>query len=155
MIQRIQSLYLLLASLLMLAVCFFPILWVKVGETGFYTLIFWGVEAKAAEPYSMSLSQGVLAALTVLSVYAPFRTLLAFKNRRRQMRWALCSTVLILAQLTMIGITTYLLTEAFAQTSVSPNWTLLLPPGAVCLCVLAYRAIKRDDNKIRSIDRIR
>lgn len=155
MIQRIQTVYLLLATILMGLTFLFPLLWVNVPPTAFYALTVFGVEAKAAEPYGMTFDQGLLLASTILAVYAPLRTTFSYGNRRRQMRWVVYSVLIVILQLLAVAFSAYMLMKTLPQASFTPNWVLLLPIGAIALCILAYRAIRRDDEKIRSIDRIR
>ena len=135
MIQRIQTLYLLISALLLQSVWFLP----------------W-MERASEDPNQFAYLAAALLTVGVLVVntIAIFR----FNAREQQIRIAQIATILLGALLatqlgvlfTLGGIGTYLLDEA-----ISPFLTLT----SLLLNVMALRSIRSDIQKVRSMDRIR
>ena len=126
MIQRIQSLFLLICSLINLEYC--------------YHLYFVDTLDK--------LISGVIVLLfpLIISIIS-FYTIFKYKNRQTQ--FVLNRFSIILCFL-FVGILVFM----FDIIS-SFEWINLVPLFSIVLLVLANRAIKKDDDLIRSIDRIR
>ena len=126
MIQRIKSLFLLICSLINLVYC--------------YHLYFVDTLDK--------LISGVVVLLfpLIISIIS-FYTIFKYKNRQTQ--FVLNRFSIILCFL-FVGILIFM----FDIIS-SFEWINLVPLFSIVLLVLANRAIKKDDDLIRSIDRIR
>ena len=152
MIQRIQTLYLLIVAGLMAAMCFVPFAtFLHGGE--FLRQTVWGIasDSEAAETVIPTLPMGIL---TVLSALLPLVILFLYKKRGIQMR--LCMVELIL----LLGVAAYLvmfllrsgseLSDAIAFSVVD-----LFPVLAMILTFMAFRRIMRDEILVKSLDRIR
>ncbi len=149
--QRVQTVYLVLAVILPALCCMMPLAVFVPREMGFpgvmYSLaLIDGNGAVAA------LSPVILFALAVLSEIALLFALFSFKNRRRQMR--LCTTA---ACLQILWIAAYI---ALAVTlrgdsifRIKP--AAFFPLAAVALTLLARKMIKKDDELVKSVDRLR
>lgn len=154
MIQRIQTVYLFLAAVLILIVHFSPIAHVHVGQ-GFYTLTSFGVEASGVGEFGGSnvwcwlgtACNVVACALVVLALFG-------YKNRVGQMRRCVFAILAIMAYYVFVGVEVWMLNDA---TGVFPDLGLIgqCPFIALVLIFLAGRAIKRDEDLVRSMDRIR
>ena len=138
-IQRWQTLFLLIAVALMGIFCCTP--WATLAAEG-------SIEATpiflAHAPVLLVLNI-VIAALLFISIFL-------FKNLRRQMTVTLLSMILICASLVTCGLTLYV---AFPGASLI--WTggvLLLLVALVCV-VFAYRFMKKDRKLLSSYDRLR
>ncbi|WP_338790288.1 DUF4293 domain-containing protein [Bernardetia sp. Wsw4-3y2] len=155
MIQRIQSIFLLMVSILMGLTVFLPI-WGKVDGTN-------KIEMNAIEMIQTSAGETVMQQTTVyLAVIAGLTAILAlwnifnFKNRRFQMKIALFCTLLIAA---FIGIATFITFQA--QDIFSPEvggtmaYGYYLPVAAILFNWLSVRFIKKDEDMVRSADRLR
>ncbi len=135
MIQRIQTLYLLGSSLLLLPLWFLP--WME----------------RASEDPSPIISV-TATVLTLLAVIANIVAVFRFADRERQYQITKAALTVLVALLavqlgvlfTLGGIGSYLLDEA-----ISPASTFL----AIVLNAFAVRAIRSDIEKVRSMDRIR
>lgn len=154
MIQRIQTLYLFIAAVLVLIVNFFPVAHVHVGQ-GFYTLSSLGVEASGVEPFGgSSVWMWVGTAFNVLAFVLAGMALFGYKNRIAQMRRCIFAILAIVAYYIFLSVEVWSLNNL---TGVFPDLSLWgeCPLIAIIFIFLAGRAIKRDEDLVRSMDRIR
>lgn len=152
MIQRIQSVYLLLAGLIPAICIFIPLARFSVGE-GYYTMYSFKYDVVGLSSTTTGHPWGVLTFLLlagVLSIY----TIFCFKNRKRQM--LLCKTVVVSHILFYVAYVAYSVVFA-SRTGADfcPVWLAALPLLSLVFATLAGKAVKRDDDLIKSADRIR
>lgn len=157
MIQRIQSVYLLLAVIFPIGILFAPIArfytekadeWVTLTALGYQAI---QMEHSANLPYGFPY--GVLF-FTVLAVLLPFYAIFGYKNRRKQMRRV--NLVLLVQVLWYATYAAYAI--AFAQrTGLTYHFEAcaLLPLLAIVCTVMAKRGIRKDEALVRAADRIR
>jgi hypothetical protein len=157
MIQRKQTLYLLLASLLALSTWLAPVATYQTpGDT--YELMTYGLfttdgvempDAGPRMPFSI--------VLTILGA-ALFAAIFMYSNRKRQMRFVRGTYLLILAIIAFMFIT-----DNSVQSYLGPAGRLehqygisfILPVISLILTFMADRAIKADEALVRSMDRLR
>ncbi|MCF8258629.1 MAG: DUF4293 domain-containing protein [Flavobacteriales bacterium] len=155
MIQRIQSVYLIIAILLlampmMLRMALFT---VQVPE-GAYKLYPANVLFNGQEVLSTIVVLASITMSVMLLVYA----IMQFKNRGFQMNLIKVS---ILSQLSfLVAVFFYLdkvksLAESATEPAISYSPLLSAPVVAVFFCMLAIRSIKKDEALVRSADRLR
>lgn len=144
MLQRIQTLYLLIITGLMTALCFVPMAtYSSNGEDGVLVAFdFWWI--------------GVLFALTALLAFV---IIWLYKNRLTQVRLLFVEIVLLVgAQIFSlwysIGITREVAAAGGANMS-SISTPTFFPLVCIILAWLAIRAIWKDERLVRSLDRIR
>lgn len=152
MIQRIQTLYLLVVTALMACTLFLPIAHF-VTETGTsHTLYAFSFEGVVGSTWVLGL---VLALATAL----PFVTIFLFKLRKIQVGLCAAEVVLLLGALAFIGIYYWaIMPEVFASVGIATKsfgWAAILPLLAIIPTLLAARAIFKDEILVRSLDRIR
>ena len=156
MIQRIQTLYLLAATVLM-AIAFFAPLATFGTTEGLSTLYAHElVDANgvsATNPYYLNF-------LVLLAMVLPFGTIFRYKRRLTQIRWCVVEMVLLVGVVVMLGLYCYRFYTLFSEASpellaVSFKVTLLCPLAALFFTWLAMRAIFRDEMLVRAADRIR
>ncbi len=157
MIQRIQSIYLLLAAGLMTAVLFLPLAVMGGGEDA-ARLTANGLSTGTVESMSVLTPAPLAMILLALCAALPLVTIFLFKKRRLQMTLCRIEMVLLLvAQLTVA----YMLWQARGMVEalgVEPmNFALtdVFPLVALIFTWLALRGIRRDEELVRSLDRIR
>lgn len=135
MIQRIQSVFLLLAALLNETGPFYCALW-NTGERWF-----WASDAPLL--LSLFLASGGIALLS----------LFLFKTRKWQFVLNRLNAGL---NLLLLGLLVYELLQLPAGIEGSEKGIgLAIPLLSIALLVLANRGIKRDEDRVRSVDRIR
>lgn len=151
MIQRIQTVYLALAVILLVLCCCMPLATFEPAGMGKPSVMYSLVIISGAGEITSFLP----AALFVVVVFAELVSVFAimgYRNRRRQMR--LCRLAVILELLWLAG-------YAGEFFSVGDGFTprvclaASFPIIAIILTVMARIAIRKDDNLVRSADRLR
>lgn len=167
MLQRIQSLFLLLALLVNVAIILVPA-WQFTQGKDLESITALGVAADFAEPatdqsrmffeHTDSTKQIVhiaFFALLSLATIGLVVVILGFNDRMRQKRLAYAAILLIMLEIgALIGLST--LGPVFVQgNNASPALGFALPIVSIILIWLAIRRIQKDEDLVKSIDRIR
>ena len=158
MIQRVQSIYLLLAAIMAIFTFFLPYAHfyggdVKVAEYAMFGVF--NVQSDILE------SSGVFAfpvwVLGALAVIVPFVAIFLFKNRPLQYRIARLSYMvnLIYVVYLFFAIDRILATIFEAEMRTLYHIGFYMPVAAVVMSCLAVRGIKKDEKLVKSLDRIR
>ncbi len=153
MIQRIQTVYLLIATILMAITIFTPIAQFFDG-TQEYTLSAFALKDAAGAVAQPAIYMGILL---VLATLLPFVVIFLFKNRQLQIRLCAAEIVLLVGSLVVMGIYYYLSHRIFdaANGIISIKVGIVMPILAIVFVALAIRSIFRDEVLVRSLDRIR
>ena len=144
MIQRIQSIYIILVIACLGAMFFFP--FATIGEL-VYDLNGAGGNDEFL-PFPMA---GIVIGLIALSIFSLF----SFKVRNRQLVLGRISYLLILAMVVCVYLSISKLQEAEGVDMVSYGVSTYLPVVSLVIQFLANRAIKNDDELVKSLDRLR
>ena len=165
MIQRIQTVYLLLAAALMATFLFCPIAQFDTPD-GLYSFTSQGVSTVMAEPAApeadatvtqtsvFTSAWGVFVlgiVIAVLSLVAIF----LYRNRPNQARVCMINAFFMVTFYIIIFLSGYTFQHDLAATHTSWSAYLAMPFVALVLDILAYRAINKDEQLVRSMDRIR
>lgn len=153
MIQRIQTIYLLLATILCIGCLSTPIAHLLTIE-GTETVDMYNLWLVSAEKEHMFYFCPVLMALLVIATAVTFFDIWLYKRRTLQMRLATFSIILLVCWYIAYGIISRLLVAELTA-SWRPHWTAALPAAALILLCLAYRGIRHDEKLVRSLDRLR
>ena len=164
MIQRVQTLFLLGVIICMALVVVFPI-WEKMDETGTikYALdaFYWQefqLEEAATEEWNISASKPTyyLAGIGALVCLVALFSIFQFKKRMTQVKLGALNAFLMMAY---IALATYFIYQGENQIGSDSRGTFMagyfLPLGAMILNSMANRFIKKDEDLVRSVDRIR
>ena len=155
MIQRIQTLYLLAATILMAVTLFAPLMSVGTEEGVTILYAYKLVDAQG----EVIFSPWHLALLVALTALLPFGIIFRYKHRLAQIRFCIVEMVLLVGMMVMAGFYCYRLYSLFDETyevlACSFRWPLLCPLAALLLTWLASRAIFKDEMLVRAADRIR
>jgi hypothetical protein len=136
MIQRIQSVYLLVVILLAGVLPFWLNLWTDAG----------GMEVYARQELLISIGFYTSAALALFA-------LLSFKNRKNQF---VLNRFNMLLNLFLLGFFVYQSLNLSGETSVSEKGIgMLIPVFSIVFLVIANKAIKKDEDLVKSVDRLR
>lgn len=152
MIQRIQTLYLLIAAAFMAVALFSPLAVFNVGNEEF-TLSAFSLSGTVESRSTLWL--GILLAA---SAVLPLVTLFLFKRRQLQIRLCAVELVLLVGSLVFIGIYYWLSNRMFTDLDTTHQRLALgalMPLLSAIVVWLAMRAIFRDEVLVRSLDRIR
>lgn len=141
MIQRIQTVYLVLGALALLALALFD--------------LFWNSHAAETLPWFLPLLLIFWAVAIALGLVAVF----LYKNRKRQERIVFAGQLATLGLMVVLYGGLYLGDELLVATAEGTDASrlllLLLPVIAYILFYLSRRAIRSDIELVRSMDRLR
>ncbi len=155
MIQRIQSIYLLLAGILS-AIAFFTPLANFSKESAscvMYTTSFTPYGDTTSISQLPALPWGVLV-FSLLCVVLPLYCICKYKDRKRQMK--LCFITIIAYVVYYAAYISYCFAIAHDNgATMTPTLYIVLPFFAFLAVVMARKAIKHDEEKVRAADRIR
>lgn len=154
MIQRIQTVYLILAGVLTGILFFVPFAEIAGKEGHIYQFDVHGIYLEGVQKPEIVFSSFPVVILLIMNILMIFSAISLFKNRILQMK---LSRICILIQLGLGGVI-YFSAWSFAnQLSgiLSPANFIVIPVVAAVLIYLAFRSIKKDESLVRSIDRIR
>ncbi len=154
MIQRIQTVYLLIAEMLIGALFFVPFAKILGKEGLIYQFDMKGIYLAGSPKPEIIYGSLPLVILCVMSLIILLITILKYKNRILQMR---LSTLNIFLLIGIGGLIFYYVWSSakLLQGSYSFNIYLVFPVIAAIFIYLAIRAIAKDELLVRSIDRIR
>ena len=153
MIQRIQTIYLLIALAFGVSMFFAPQITFMADME--YVLNFKGINPVEASETAKSVPSVALTILLALTPLVTLASIFLFKKRMVQIR--LCAANIGL----LIGVTAlsyYFGTVGMKElnaTTLSYNITMVFPIAGAILSFLALRAIAKDEALVKSMDRIR
>lgn len=152
MLQRIQTVYLLIITALMVAVLFLPLATLQTADA-FYLFNAMGVSTVAAEPvlvypaWAMFALTAVVALLSVVAVFL-------YGNRMLQIRLCVFNAILMVCFYGLFAFFMWKVKDAMmAQMGV--KFALALPAVSFILDILAIRNIGADEMLVRSLNRLR
>ena len=149
MIQRIQSVYLLVVSILMVICMCNPVgsIIASTNEISEFGNLFITLPdgTKDYAPWAL------FVILLVVAVLA-FVTIFLFKKRMLQIRLTIFSSVMLIGYYLAVVAYIFMLAE---KTSFTPSWTICLPFVGIILNWLAIRGIGADEALVKAYDRLR
>lgn len=143
MIQRIQSIFLLLAAVALLGLFGLP--FASTAEPVAASALF------ADQKYNI-LDHTALSAIFIAAAVISLLSIFLFNNRKLQMRLSLLSILGALAGLAVAGV---LFSQDAAGQTAQLGLGFGLPVVSIILIYLAYRNIKKDETLVKSMDRLR
>ena len=153
MLQRIQTIYLLIADILIATLFFFRFAEISSSKEIFSAGI-QGIYLDGTHQPQLILHNWLLLILWSITPILLFVTIFLFKKRKLQLKLSLVTLFLTLCLEGVLFLEIWLgaqrLSGHFSLTAY-----FLMPVFAIVFIYLAIRAIKKDDLLIRSIDRIR
>ncbi|WP_343485639.1 DUF4293 domain-containing protein [Allomuricauda sp. d1] len=136
MIQRIQTLYLVIVMILAGVLPFFLNLWVDVDGNAIF----------AKNEMMVSIAFYVVALLAGIAIFL-------YKKRQNQF---VLNRLNIILNLFLLGFFVYRSLTLSGETAVSEKGIgMLIPVFSIVFLVLANRAIKKDEDLVKSVDRLR
>lgn len=155
MIQRIQSLYLLLTSLL-------PVLFLSGNYLKFlnnsgseFYMNFRGLWESGAPGNTRMINSLIpLSGIMILIIILSVVSILLFKKRKIQLKLA---GVIIVLTIIFIGLMLYYLFRLSGkfQAELVPVYRMCIPVLILIFGILAYLGIRKDENLVKSLDRLR
>ena len=143
MIQRVQTVYLLMASIMSGVLIFVFNLWKSIEKSIF------ALDLLTSESNLLKLIPILFLVAAILAFVAIF----IFKNRKLQF---VVGRFTILINLILLGLLIYVSLTLPGEASVSEKGIgMFIPILAILLIVLANKAIKKDEDLVKSADRLR
>jgi hypothetical protein len=136
MIQRIQSLYLICSMIITAVLPFFFSIWTEETETVVYFY----------DSILYSSFFGTISMVTLISLFL-------FKNRQTQF---VLNRLTIIFNFILLGFFVFRTLNLSGEMQISEKGIgMFLPTISIVLLVLANRAIKKDEDLVKSVDRLR
>ena len=147
-IQRIQSVYLLIAVILMVVFAFFPALTFELGGREF---VYGALESGKV---GVTHIDPLMLMLVVLISLLAFIDIFLYKNLQRQMTVCIVDIIIGLSMLVAICIQAFVVN---GKEGVALQWQLYLalPILSIIFLMLAHKAMSRDKKMLRDADRLR
>ncbi|ADV44107.1 DUF4293 domain-containing protein [Bacteroides helcogenes] len=152
MIQRVQSVYLFVVTILLVVAICMPV--GKFIEAD-------GITENVFKPLGVSMAEGGfqstwgLFGILLLSTIIAFCTIFLFRNRMLQVRMTIFSSILLIGYYIAFVIFVFILKNNFDTMTFRLGWALCLPAISIILNYLAFRAIYRDELMVKAADRLR
>ena len=147
-IQRIQSLYLLIAVILMVVFAFFPALTFEMGDK---TILYGALETGRAGNLHIN---PLLITLTILISLLALMDIFLYKNLQRQMTVCFVDIIICIAMLIAICVHAFVVGNRDGWL-VYWQWYVFLPVLSVVFLALAHNAMSKDKKKLLDADRLR
>lgn len=145
MVQRIQTVYLALVAVFHLLLFFIPIFtWDKssTGESGYFTMT--------------SLHTIPFIALNILIILFSIFTITLYKSRPRQRNMVYVLALIVIVFVALCIFHMFRITTTSEYTFIpGKSFGMFLQLASILLCLMATRRIKKDDDLVKSVDRIR
>lgn len=149
MIQRIQTVYLLIVAILMVLMMSFPA-GAFYTDTNVYEMTNLAlVDADGVSNYAPWALFAILLVIAVLSLV----TIFIYRKRMLQIRLTLFNIILLVGYYVTAGV--FILFSFKDLGNFTPSWTLCLPAVSIILDWLAIRAIGKDEMLVKAYERLR
>lgn len=160
MIQRIQSVFLLVAAILAVVCLSLPVASLEMGTA---TLPLGGTVAKEALVYNLwitadgakELTTWPLFLLLACSAAMAIYTIFGYRNRIMQARFCMFTSMLLVGWHILAAVYSQILVDGQTRMAFHNEPASILPLFSLILTIMARRAILKDEKLVRAADRIR
>ncbi len=154
MIQRIQSIYLFCASVLTGIMSFFNFAQLLDTKQVIYNFGIKSIASLEGANSKIVVSTIPLMAIIIAAAVISFLTIFIYKNRKLQMQLCVVNIFVLMALVGLIALYSRMaVSELGAQ--IAYSFPVIFPLIAIVLTFMARRGIKKDEELVRSADRIR
>lgn len=154
MIQRIQTVYLLVIAILMIVLLFVPIAQVVVLGDGSYNFYTYGVVQIGDETTVSIVYYWALLTLSVCTIVLPLLTVFLYKKRFVQIRLCIVEIILLIGSLILMWYHIHQFGNKL-NADVLYKFGFILPVMCIILTYMAIQGILKDIKLLKSYDRIR
>lgn len=153
MIQRIQSLYLLLAIIALSLMFVFPVAQIHISAGETYDFFIYGISSKNMDAKLISMNWTSIAIIVTLILNAII-CILSYKFRLIQVRLCILNIFMMLGSIFLLW---YNISSQAKTADADIHYLIpmIIPVICVVLTFLAIRAIGKDEALVKSMDRIR
>lgn len=153
MLQRIQTVYLLIIVALTIATLFLPLAILNVGDQ-FYSFDATGLSSMVSQPELIYPTWGLFALTACIALIALI-TIFLFKKRILQIRLCVFNAFLMLGFYGLFAFFIWTIKGEMEGAGFGLKFALSFPLVALILDYLAIRNIGADEALVRSLDRLR
>lgn len=159
MLQRIQTLYLLLAIVAIALTFVFDLCQYTVGERSFVMDLYSIVELSSSEKVATPAYSLLTVLLLTLTELILIGTLFSYKRRKLQLKLIHLNYLLLAGTIVLLFFGMEHSVERLpvenGTVSIGYGMGWLMPAVAVAFSFLAARGVKKDEELVRSVDRLR
>lgn len=157
MIQRIQTVYLVLVAVLMTLTAALPVaeyfdavknISYQLDMRGFVQLNPDGSFLSAVSTNPTTFVFGIILVVTLMTIFK-------YKNRKQQFRLCTINFILILIYIILLAVVIFMGKHKLAGTEISLKIPAIFSLVALIFNYLAMRGIAKDENMVKSMDRLR
>lgn len=156
MIQRVQSVYLLLVTVLMSLFLVKSYAEIDLGNSEVIQCYTYAVQkyldGEKTELIKRTLPLMVLVLLTGIM---SFFNIFLYQKRVFQIRVCLLTAILLIVQLGLVYLSYASLKSEYGRLAISFNFAAIYPVLSIILIIMSYRAISHDETLVKSYNRIR
>lgn len=153
MLQRIQTVYLLIIVALTVAMLFLPLAVLQSGDQ-LFCFDATGISTLANQSELVYPTWGLFVLTAIIALLALF-TIFLFKKRMLQIRLCIFNAILMLGIYGMVAFFIWNLEGQLDEVTFSVKFALSFPIISLILDYLAIRNIGADEALVRSLDRLR
>ncbi|MCD7815961.1 MAG: DUF4293 domain-containing protein [Bacteroides sp.] len=149
MIQRIQTVYLLVVAILMVVMMSLPVGSFVASD---YTATVFNNLSLVAPDGTADYEPWAMFAILMVSAVVTLGTIFLYKKRMLQIRLTIFNIILLLGYYGTLVTFVFMLK---GENSFTPSWTVILPLISIILDWLAIRAIGKDEMLVKAYERLR
>ena len=151
MIQRIQTVYLLIVAIFMVLMMSFSVghFYTETSVSDMTNL------AVIAPDGTMNYAPWALFAILMVVAILSLVTIFLYRKRMLQIRLTIFNTIVLIGYYLVLAYFVVNPDKAFDDYSFMPSWTVCLPLVSIILNWLAIRAIGKDEMLVKAYERLR
>ena len=149
MIQRIQTVYLLVVAILMVVMMSLPVGSFVAAD---YTATVFNNLSLVDPDVTAEYAPWAMFAILMVSAVVTLGTIFLYKKRMLQIRLTIFNIILLLGYYGTLVTFVFMLK---GENSFTPSWTVILPLISIILDWLAIRAIGKDEMLVKAYERLR
>ena len=155
MLQRIQSIYLLFAALVICALYFFPLTHNVYLNGVPSTIKVTGIYHDVNGAQQVTTPFTALSVVTAIVGLVPLAIIFLYKNRKQQINYCYGAMLIIIGYSFWLSQTVKTASGGFQMTTSNFGIGLFLSSLSIVLLILAIKSIQRDEKLVKSADRLR
>lgn len=157
MIQRIQTVYLLLVAILMTLAAVLPVAeYFDIAKNIVYQLDMRGfVQLNPDRSFLSAISTNPSTFIYGIVLVVTIMTIFKYKNRKQQFRLCTINFILILVYTIVLAVVIFMGKSKLTGTELTVKIPAVFSLVALILNYLAMRGIAKDENLVKSMDRLR
>jgi len=153
MLQRIQSLYLIIVVIALSLMFLFPVANITMSTGEIYDFFIYGISSNGNSAKALSINWTSVAMISILLLNA-LVTIFMYRRRLVQVRLTIVNIFMMLGSIFLLWYNISRQAEV-AGADIRYLIPMIIPILCIILSYLAIRAIGKDEALIRSMDRIR